>query len=127
MSQHSQHDDGSDDPVRAMLREAYAPPSDPAYWAELEQRVMARVRQGGDATLEWWQLLGRWSRAGAVAAGVAAVAAAGALFQLRAANARAAYEAVVETTPALPLTAVARTATTPADGREATLRYVITH
>ena len=58
----------------------------------------------------------------------AARAAAAALFQLRAADARAAYEAVVETTPALPLTAVARTtSSTPVDGREATLRYVITH
>ena len=123
----SQHHDGSDDPVRALLRDAYAPPADPAYWAELETRVMARVRQESDAALEWWQLLGRWSRAGAVAAGVGAIAAAAALFQLRAADARAAYEAVVETTPALPLTAVARTTTTPSDGREATLRYVITH
>jgi len=126
MSQHDQHD-GGDPRLRALLRDVYAPPTDAAYWAGLETRVMARVRRGGDTTLEWWQLLGRWSRAGAVAAGIGAVAAATALFQVRDSAARAAYEAVVETTPALLLTAVARTANTPADGREATLHYVITH
>ena len=126
MTQLGPHDDG-DDPMRALLRAHYAAPADPAYWAGLEARVLARVRQGADATPEWWQLLGRWARTGAVAAAVTAVAAAAALVQLRAADARLAFEAVVETTPALPVTAVARTADTPADGREATLRYVITH
>ena len=124
MTQPGPHDDGGD-PMRALLRAHYAAPADPAYWAGLEARVLARVRQGADATPEWWQLLGRWARAGAAAAAVTAAAAAAALFQLRAADARAAFEAVVETTPAI--TAVARTADTPADGREATLRYVITH
>ena len=126
MSQLGPHDD-ADRPMRALLRAHYAAPADPAYWAGLEARVLAHVRQGADAPAEWWQLLGRWARAGAVAAAVTAVAAAAALVQLRAADARLAFEAVVETTPALPVTAVARTADTPADGREATLRYVITH
>jgi hypothetical protein len=124
---HKHPHDGDDDALGALLRDAYAPPADPAYWASLEARVMARVRESGDATQEWWQLLGTWARAGAVAAGITAVAAAAALFQLRAADARAAYEAVVEGTPAPTLTAVARTAGAPADGREATLRYVISH
>lgn len=127
----SEHDSpraaAGDDRVRALLRDLYAAPADPAYWAGLEARVLARVREGGEATLEWWQLVGRWSRGAALAAGVGGLAAAAALFQLRDAEARAAYEAVVETTPAISLTAVARTTATPADDREATLRYVITH
>lgn len=131
MNQRHTPDDGRggpDDPLAALLRERYAAPTDPAYWAGLEARVLARVRQGADAAApEWWQLLGRWSRVGAVAAATTALVAAAALVQSRAAAARAAFEAVVETTPALPITAVARTAVTPADGREATLRYVITH
>ena len=127
MSDHDLPRDAGGDRVRALLRDVYAPPGDPAYWAGLEARVMARVRQGGESTLEWWQLVGRWSRAAALAAGVGGLAAAAALFQLRDADAHAAYEAVVETTPSLPLTAVARTAVSPADGREETLRYVISH
>jgi hypothetical protein len=119
---------GGDDRLRALLRDVYAPPSDPAYWSGLEARVLARVRLGApERAVEWWQLLGAWARAGAVAAALTALAAAAALVQTRAVEARVAYEAVVETTPALPLTAVARSATTPSDGREATLRYVISH
>jgi anti-sigma-K factor RskA len=121
------HTGGSDDALRALLRDVYAPPAGPEYWAALESRVLAHVRQGTAETLEWWQLLGAWARAGAVAAGVVALAAGAALLQARAADARAAFEAVVEATPTLPLTAVARRENTPTDGREATLRYVISH
>jgi hypothetical protein len=113
--------------VTAALRDIYAPPADPAYWAGLEARVLARVRAEGVEAPEWWQLLGGWARAGALAAGITALAAGAALLQTRAAEARAAYAAVVETTPAIPLAAVARGAEAPAEGREATLRYVITH
>ena len=123
-----QHD--RDERVTALLRDIYAPPQDPAYWAGLEARVLARVRAegaAGAAAPEWWQLLGGWARAGALAASLAALVAGAALLQTRAAEARAAYAAVVETTPAIPLSAVARSADAPAEGREATLRYVITH
>jgi hypothetical protein len=117
---------GHDDPVRAALRDIYAPPTDPAYWHALEARILARARQGAADSTEWWQLMGAWARAGVLAAGVAAAVAGAALVQTRAAEARLAYEAVVEGTPALPLTATARGAA-PAEEREATLRYVISH
>ena len=119
---------GHNDPLRAALRDIYAPPADAAYWHGLEARVLARVRHGASDGNEWWQLLGGWARAGVVAAGLAATAAGATLMQTRAAEARVAYEAVVESTPSLPLTAVARgEGEAPADGREATLRYVISH
>lgn len=126
MSQH-QPDNPVDELLQASLRGLYAPPADPAYWAGLEQRVLARIQSRADAGIEWWQVVGGWGRAGAIAAGIAVLVAGAAVVQTRAAEARVAYEAVVETTPALPLTAVARTTGTATDGREATLRYVISH
>ena len=113
--------------IAAALREMYAPPTGPAYWAELEGRVMARLRQAPDAAPEWWQLLGGWTGASALAAGVAAIVAATVLVQTRAAERRVAYEAVVEAAPTPALAAVVRTATAPGERREATLRYVISH
>jgi hypothetical protein len=116
----------------AALRELYASPTDPAYWPGLEGRVLARIRQSrDDAWPEWYQLFGGWTGpralAGVLAAGIAALAAASALVQSRAAEASVAYEEVVEATPAPAIAAVARSTGVAGDGREATLRYVISH
>ena len=120
--------DGGDEAVTDLLREIYAPPADPAYWAGLEARVLARVRSGAEPVAEWWQVLDGWARVGAAAALLAALASSAALLQSRADEARVAYETVVETTPALPLTMLARTSGRPAAyEREATLHYVISH
>lgn len=116
----------ADDRLVALLADQYAPPTDPAYWAGLESRITARIRQ--NVQPEWWQVLGGWMSVGAVAAGVAAAMAGVALLQTRAADTRVVYRAVVESTPPLPLTTLTRTARADqSDEREATLRYVITH
>ena len=110
--------DGADASVNALLRELYAPPADPAYWEGLEARVLARVRGGAEPAAECWHVLDTCARAGPAAA----------LLQSRADEARVAYETVVVTTPALPLTMLARTSGRPAAyEREATLHYVISH
>ena len=112
-----------DDEVTQLLRALVAPPTDPAYWAGLEARVMARVRgaaPGGD----WEDALTDWARAGLVAAGLALLAAGAALAHSRGAEARMAYEAVVTPTQA-PLAPVARASGSA--GREETLYYLISH
>jgi hypothetical protein len=59
--------------VREKLAEIYAAPSDPVYWSNLQVRVLSRIADS-DAGL-WWVFLGRWSRAGIVAAALALMAA----------------------------------------------------
>jgi anti-sigma-K factor RskA len=55
--------------VSALLRSAYAAPTDAAYWAGLEQRVLARLRESGPIT--WWAVFSEWRSAGLVAAAAA--------------------------------------------------------
>lgn len=122
----------ADPALTALLRGVYAPPADPAYWDALEARIVARVRPLAAPT-EWWQELGGWTRAGAMAAGLAALLAGAALVESRSAAARAgdsqvAYEAVVDGAQSMAAVAVARSEhASRAAEREATLRYVITH
>jgi anti-sigma-K factor RskA len=54
------------------LRAAYAAPTEDAYWATLESRIMTRLRQA-DGPVEWWHVLAEWRPArvaGLVAAGL---------------------------------------------------------
>ena len=124
--------DGRDVEITRLLRETYRAPADDGYWESLEQRFVARVRDAGarasgvasgvaaDAG-EWWQAFSGWVRAGLVAAGIAMVAAGMAMMRTRAAEARVAYEEVLETPAPL-------TAPVPGDPeRDATLQYVISH
>lgn len=119
-----------DDELTRLLREEYRAPSDPAYWSTLEQRVLARViaRPAGDALAspaadEWWQPFAGWVRGGLIAACAAVLTAAAALAYTRSAEARLAYESVLETP--LPLPTQVATTTPGLSAREATLRYVI--
>ena len=113
---------GRDPLVTRLLRDEYAAPTDPAYWTALERRILSRIVGAGRPAVEWWEVFAGWTRGGLVAASIAAAAAAAAMFQTRAAEARVAYEAVVETPPVLPGSRVLRTAGV--SEREATLRYV---
>jgi hypothetical protein len=112
--------DGRDPHITSLLRSAYQAPQDPSYWEGLEARIMSRVT--GARPAEWWDVLAQWTRAGLLAAGVAAVAALAAAWQTRAAEARVAYEVVAKTPPVLPGQRAAHTAG--ASEREAALRYV---
>lgn len=52
--------------VRSLIVDAYLPPrGDDAYWAGLEERVMARV---ASADAGWWSELAPWAQRGLVAA-----------------------------------------------------------
>lgn len=66
---------GADPAVTTLLRAAYAPPADEAYWKTLEARVMSRLQE---ATPEaWWTVLSEWRSAGLVAATLALLIAGG--------------------------------------------------
>ena len=142
---HHRSGDAPDPAVVQLLREAHRPPADPGYWNGLEARIMARVRTARDSAaagvprlgippaVEWWQVMNEWVGAGAWAAGVAALVAAAALLQSRAAERRVAYAAVLEATsvapagpnapaPGTPVPAVAPGA---GSDREAALRFLL--
>ncbi|HJR62828.1 MAG TPA: hypothetical protein VJ803_03940 [Gemmatimonadaceae bacterium] len=110
---------GREDPVTGTLRELYAAPADPAYWHSLEAKILARIAQA-DA---WWQPYTEWVRVGLIAAGLSALLAGLALVRSREAEARMAYETIIETPRTLPHQMA--TETSPLPAREATLRYVI--
>ena len=55
--------------VTALLRSMYAPPSNPAYWSGLEQRIISRLRENGPVA--WWAVFSEWRSAGMIAAAVA--------------------------------------------------------
>jgi hypothetical protein len=114
--------DGRDDELTRALRRLYAAPADEAYWEAFAARIMARI--GRDAESEgWWQPLAGLARIGIIAAGIALVVAGAALTYSRNAEARIAYEAIIET----PRSAALQLAIDRGTGaeREATLRYVL--
>lgn len=60
---------GDDPALSQLLRSNYAAPSDTQYWAGLEQRIMARIRDSGPVA--WWAVLPEWRAAGMIAAAAA--------------------------------------------------------
>lgn len=109
--------------LRRALREHYAAPAE-GYWERLEARILERVRVERATMPGPWDLLAGWSRAGLVAAGIAALVAGLAAARLRQAERQVAFETVFrESSPvvALQTGAVERTPV----AREATLRYLI--
>jgi hypothetical protein len=114
-----------DDEVQGALRALYAPPADESYWAALERRIIARV--GGEAAREWWSYIPAWSRIGLAAAAAALLVASVAVWQSRTAQARLAYESLIETPEDIPVLSDAVNTEPSARTREATLRYLIAH
>jgi hypothetical protein len=114
----------ADERVTAFLRERHAPPGDERYWDSLEAEILARA-VAGDAGA-WWAIPPRWGRAGLVAAGIALLAAGLAVATSREAEARRAF-AEVMSAPAAVQVEMAAQASAGIDGREATLRYLISH
>jgi hypothetical protein len=113
---------GREDDLTSALRRLYAPPADESYWSELAQRIMARIAGEAESDV-WWQPFARQARLGVLAAGVALAIASIALTRDRAADARLAYETIIETPRTAPLQiAIERDASSE---RETTLRYVI--
>lgn len=90
---------GADAELTSHLRAVYAAPADDAYWQGMEGRILGRLGVEGPT---WWQVLGGWTRAGLIAAGIATIAAGLVALHSRQLEARAAYEIVLDASPALP-------------------------
>ncbi|MDO8501489.1 MAG: hypothetical protein Q7S20_06575 [Gemmatimonadaceae bacterium] len=119
--------------LNGIIRDAYAPPAGPggaeAYWAGLEQRIMARIAAEGAGDGRWWTVLAPWARAGLVAA-AAIFALAGVINErLGDAESQLAYESVVEaTTPeVLSTSEELLTVQSGPDNDGAALRYFLSH
>lgn len=64
----------------AALSAMYAAPAADDYWAGLETRIMARLKQA-EAQGEWWGVFAEWRSAGLVAAGLMLTLAGAALWK----------------------------------------------
>jgi hypothetical protein len=108
--------------VREKLGELYAAPTDPAYWSELQVRVLSRIADSDPGL--WWVFLGRWARAGIVAAALALMAAGVASVARESAENQLAYQRVLD--PTTPVTTMERvSATVGISEEEAAIRYVL--
>jgi hypothetical protein len=112
-----------DGDVLQAMRSLYSAPAE-SYWQGLESRIMARVTNTAG---EWWSFFGGWTRMGLAAAGIAALAVGVAMARSRSAEARLAYEAVLDVPSALPVPAETVSLVPSTTTREATLRYVFSH
>ncbi len=74
--------DGADPALTNLLRTAYTAPPGDTYWAGLEQRVMARIKES--APLAWWTVFSEWRTAGLIAATFALLLAGAAMVRDRA-------------------------------------------
>lgn len=91
-----------DDELTTRLRALVAPPTDPAYWAGLESRILARVRQGRDVAA-WWALPERIYRIGLLAAGLTLIVAGSVYLRHRTLETRMAYETILDTADDAPV------------------------
>lgn len=127
-------DDEGDARITEMLRDAYAPPAEGAYWNALEGRIVAYIADHRPAVVRipvnWWSDLAGWAAPGLAAAALL-FAAAGMLWSRQNdEELRTGYEAVTESVATDVLPGAVQVVTAPRDGssqREATFRYVMSH
>ena len=127
-------DDEADAKITEMLRDAYAPPAEGAYWDALEGRILAYIAEHRSAVVRipvnWWSDLAGWAAPGLAAAALL-FAAAGVLWSRQNdEELRTGYEAVTESVATDVLPGAVQVVTAPHDGssqREATFRYVMSH
>lgn len=115
-------DIGLPDATRRGLAEQLVPPGGDEYWNHLHARIVARLAV---ADAEWWMVLGRWARVGIAAAILVMALAGAALATAIAPDALAAYEEMVVQAPSSVPMATGRTTNT--DGREETLRVLMSY
>jgi hypothetical protein len=115
-----------DDQVTRGLRALHAPPAEEGYWAALESRIMARIRQTETA---WWSELGHWARPALVAAAAILLAAGLLLVRTREDAAQVAYEDVLAAPTPISVAGTARPASLRGlqSQREETLHFLITY
>jgi hypothetical protein len=116
-----------DDEVTRALRDVYAAPAaNASYWDTLESRIMARIASAGDAP-EWWGVFDGWVRVGLAAAALAAMVSGAVLLRERDAQARLAFEAVMESASVIPVAGPTMARGEGRSNRDATLRSLISY
>jgi hypothetical protein len=120
--------------VTEILRGAYAPPAEGAYWDALEGRIMAYIAEHRPAVVRipvnWWSDLAGWAAPGLAAAALVFAAAGALLARQNDEELRTGYEAVTESAATDVLPGAVQVVTAPHDGssqREETFRYVMSH
>jgi hypothetical protein len=127
-------DGEGDAKITEMLRDAYAPPAEGAYWDALERRIVAYIAGHSPAVVRipvnWWSNLAGWSAPGLAAAALLFAAAGALLARQNDDELSTGYEAVTESVSTDVLPGAVQVVTAPRDGssqREATFRYVMSH
>jgi hypothetical protein len=126
-------DDEGDAKLTEILRDAYAPPAEGAYWDALEGQIMAYIaehRPSAAIPINWWSDLASWAAPGLAAAALLFVAAGMLWSRQDDEELRTSYEAVTEPVATDILPGAVQVVTAPHDGlsqREATFRYVLSH
>jgi anti-sigma-K factor RskA len=116
--------DIADAEVTSALRALFTPPADDSYWETLERRIMQTV--AAERAREWWSYFPGWVRIGVSAAAAAALVAAIASWQTRAAEERMALEQIMDVQSEIPLLTEFDRGERGRQ-REETLRYLIRH
>jgi hypothetical protein len=125
--------DDRDAELTEILRDAYAPPGEGAYWDALETRIMAHIaehRPPSGIPVNWWSDLASWAAPGLAAAALVLVAAGLLWSRQNDEELGTGYEAVTESVATDILPGAVQVVTAPRDGssqREATFRYVMSH
>ncbi|HEV7596222.1 MAG: hypothetical protein JWL97_564 [Gemmatimonadales bacterium] len=127
-------DDAGDARITGMLRDAYAPPAEGAYWDALEGRIMAHIAEHRPGVVRipvnWWSDLAGWAAPGLAAAALLFAAAGALLARQNDDELTTGYEAVTESVSTDVLPGAVQVVTAPHDGssqREETFRYVMSH
>jgi hypothetical protein len=126
-------DDEGDAKITQMLRDAYAPPAEGAYWDALEGRIMAHIAESRPVVripVNWWTDLAGWAAPGLAAAALLFAAAGALLSRQNDEELRTGYEAVTESASTDALPGAVQVVMAPHDGssqREETFRYVMSH
>lgn len=92
--------DSLDESLVLGVRNAYAPPGGDAYWAGLEQRIMARVATTERTESGWYGVLAPWARPALIAAAAIFAVAGVVNQQMGDSDSQVAYDSVIESATA---------------------------
>jgi hypothetical protein len=120
--------DSLSEPLRQLVRDAYAPRTDTeAYWAGLEQRIMAGIKAPTTSDTRWWTVLGPWAQAGLIAAPAIFAVTSVINRRISESETQSAYETALQSpTPEVDASAALLTSDK-SSARDATLDYVLSH
>lgn len=125
--QDAPHDrDSLGEPLTGLVRDAYAPPGGDAYWAGLEQRIMARVAEGATDT-PWWTVLAPYARPALVAAAAVFAVVGIVNQQIGESDSQMAYESVIQATTPDVLATSEELSSVERGNDGATLSYFLSH